>query len=738
MKKLVLLAILAAIINSVIAQTEHPNPQSPFIRSHVTFNLPHGFTKGAAEPISGPLKADSRIGFVYHANLNYTANFSDKIGATIGAGLGAFPFNFEFRQLDLGRNQYFDDVAYNFFASFRGELNLRQKLSSKYYLNGYAGASAISLQEYDMGSGASTSAQPGYLYQVRILYEKGWKPLAHIGTGISKVLPNQDLLTFRIDYNHSFKEFYNGTYSIMPNTPEASRGRFFNRGHHVNLGLAYTFSRSEKDEKLQRYIKEGAGNNANKIYKKEKRLINENTTMIAATGGLTFQMSRVKDPNNIFQDAANPNLMPCFSLEHNLKNNFYGESGFGFQEYFDVTKFKEGYGTGSNVFIAYQLSMGGGKRLIGKKNNYNYLNLTAGLVINFIDRETGYAGSSSGGMGNENGDTIIHYQFEHFTVNRVTPLLYIGASKDFRISGGFYLTMLYRYHQGLMNIYEERGSYISQWTSGPQKAKIALNGSFHTFQLGVKFNMGNLPERKLQQKRAPFAKGTTIISVRPGFIFYPEKTTYQFSHGQGNYKNKHIAFAPAIGIEHYLSDKYALEARMNFHKLHTFSMSMDIINLSLGAARKIELTNGFNLLNVHAGFAISKVMGTSGINSSHKAFNYDMEWEDHQYRSFDPATKKGKEDYYAISGNDTLYANNTELGIERTLFPAIYCGLSKDFSISSRASIGISYFRKIGLTTFYKEETKSFDNIIGVPGSKMTTMTGTASQLLFSLKFRIN
>ncbi|MBA3901481.1 MAG: hypothetical protein H0X62_14970, partial [Bacteroidetes bacterium] len=259
MKKVVLMTWLAAISISATAQTDSLVPISLFNRNHITLNLQNGFTRGVSEPVSGPLKLDPRTGFIYHGNLNYTANFSEKIGATVGVGLGAFPFNFELYQLDLGRNQYFDDANYNIFASFRGELNYRQKLSSRYFFNAFAGASAVSLMEYELGIGASSTNQQDYIYQINVKYEKGWKPLAHIGTGISRVLLNRDILTFRIDYNHSFQEFYSGSYSIMPNTPQESKGRFLNRGHHINLGLSYTFTRGEKEEKMLRYIKEGAG-----------------------------------------------------------------------------------------------------------------------------------------------------------------------------------------------------------------------------------------------------------------------------------------------------------------------------------------------------------------------------------------------------------------------------------------------------------------------------------------------
>jgi hypothetical protein len=375
MKKYFSLALLLFTFLPLSAQTESENT---FTRSHFTFNLQNGITRGKAEMHSGLLRPDPRTGHIFHGNLNYTFNFSKKFGLTAGAGLGSFPIAFELYQLELGRSQYFDAAMYTSFASVRSEFNYRHKISPKYLLNGYSGISGITTYSSQVGTGGFSSTQPEALYEMLFKYDKGWKPIIHLGTGVSRILSNQDLLTFRIDYNYSFKDMYNGTYRIMPNTPDDSKGRYYNTGNHLNLGIGYTFTREEKKEKINSYLKENLAGDAKRKYRFEKRRIPENTTFIGFSGGITAPINKPDDPNKVLLTATLLNLMPYIYAEHNVKNSYFAEVGFAFQEYFSATKVKNSYGTsGSNAFNAFQLNLGGGKRLTGKNNNYNYLNLQA-------------------------------------------------------------------------------------------------------------------------------------------------------------------------------------------------------------------------------------------------------------------------------------------------------------------------------------------------------------------------
>lgn len=733
-----LLALFCIISLVAKAQTDTLPGKALFHKNHITFNLQHGFTRGQSAPESGPYSLDPRTGYVYHANLNYTAHISDKFGATAGAGVGAFPFIFELYDLDLGRMPYFDDVSYNLFASLKGEINYRHKLSDKYILNGFAGASAVSLQEFQMSTGLTSSSQTDYVYRVRINFEKGWKPLAHIGTGISRVLPNHDLLTLRLDYNHSFKDFYSGTYSILPKTPDASKGKYFNSGNHLSFGLGYTFTRVEKNNKTQQYVKDGGRKNADNDYKKEKRIIKDGSTMLAMYGGITFPLNSAADPNNIFQDATLVNLMPYFSLEHNLKKNYYAELGFGLQEYFSATKIKGDIGTsGGNAFMAYQTSLGGGKRLIGRTNNYNYLNIAGGVVLNVIDRQVGLSGGSGGAKINQNNDTVFSFSSDNYVRNRISPLLYIGVSKDFRISGGFYLSLLYRYHQGFYKLYEQQITYTSTEFTNPQNAIVSMNGSFHTAQLGVKFNLDNLSQRNIKRQLIPFQKGTFLLSALPSFIYNRNRTTYTSTDHNGSYNQSWNTFSPGIGAEYFLNDKNYLEARANYYGEGTFTMGMNIVSLSAGFGRRMNLPNGLNIINVQTGFSLSQIHATSGRNESRRSYNYREDRDDFFNAAYDSKSKKGTLHYGRIKNNDTTRSSATTFGIRRSLFPTIYLGVSKDFRLSNKWSAGVSFYRHFGFGDFYVEDSRIINYENDYFRREKIAMNGTASQLLFNLKYRL-
>jgi hypothetical protein len=743
MKEALLSVLMIFFIFTLNAQNLPENSfEKVFSRNHVTFTLQNGFTRGKAFSEYGNFRPDPRTGYVYRGTLNYTVNLSDQIGFSIGTGIGAFPVNFEMYQLDLGRSSYFDDVEYRFFASFNGELNYRIPLNKTYILNGFAGINSFYFNYHEHEIGYSSFNQPHGIYKFDIIHEKGWRQNYNFGGGISKLLNNRDLLTFRVDYHHSVRNIYNGQYVIMPFSADESGGKFSNHGHHLNLGIAYTFSRTERDAKLQTFLSEGAKKESKTLYKKEKRAIKEQTTYIGSTGGLTFPISRAIDNNNVIINATIPNLMPYFFMEHNLKKNFYAELGFGFQEYFDALRFKGSpiYG-GTNIFHGYQISAGTGKRLIGKKSNYNYLNLTAGIVANFLDREKGLIGSSGGSIISITGtDTIYYYRSEDYILRKFNPLLYIGASKDFRISGNFHLTFLYRYHQGLLNLYEKRVDYVSMFTSGQQQARVILNGSFHTFQIGTKFNLGNLTEKQITKNRKPYEKGSLILSAMPGFIFYQSKTSYHFKHEDwernGKFKERRSALLPVLGADYYLSNQFAIESRINFHNLHLFNMSIEMLQNSLGISRRISLPKGLYLLNIHAGINGNMVVGGSAPTKDEFYHDYYNNVDQHLFYNYDQSSMKGQNSSFTVSGNDTISYGTTTFGLTKRVFPQLYFGASKDFRISDKSTLSFSYFRNFGFAPFYVEQERWVSQN-GYFDNSVTTLSGMSSTILFSFKYRL-
>ena len=501
-------AFLLFLSLNILAQDTITNPYPLlFNKNHISFSLMQGFNRPSINPVSGPYQPYPKTGYIFMGSANYSFNFSDYTGFQLGTGLGAFPVIYSVNSVDsfpgTEGDSYFMNVDYNPFSRLSAEINFRYPLGRKIFLNGIAGGSLTSFAPLGLETGSSQSGKTNYKF--RIDYDKGWKPAIHIGTGISNVLKNYDLLTLNLIYNYSFSNSYKGSYELYSDSDSSyiSAGEFFNKGHFFGIVLNYTLTKTEKQVKIYDIIIKTDKVNkrmAEKVYRKEARKISNHSTFGTSLGGITIPINRANDPNKVLINASMASVMPYFSIEQNLQKNYFIEAGFGLQEYYNAIKAKEvPFWSGSNAFIAYHLTIGGGKRLIGK-NNYNYLNLSSGLVLSTIDRPVGYAGR--GGIGAVVGnDTIIMGRSENFISNNFFPLFYIGLSKDFRITRNFYFTMLYRYHQGFIKVYEQRVSYISKWTEGINNASNTMNGSYHTFQIGFKFRMGNIFNLKSSKKK---------------------------------------------------------------------------------------------------------------------------------------------------------------------------------------------------------------------------------------------
>lgn len=159
-----------------------------------------------------------------------------------------------------------------------------------------------------------------------------------------------------MDYNHSFQNFFDGTFDILSGTPEFSSGKYFNRGHHFNVGMGYTFSRANKNKAILKYYKDGSGREALLKYKKEQRTIKPQTIMISSMYGLAFQIARKNDPMKLISNHKFVSSSGYFSLEYNLSNHYYSELGFGIQEYGYQYSYKNlGFGFAIYNFNALQL-----------------------------------------------------------------------------------------------------------------------------------------------------------------------------------------------------------------------------------------------------------------------------------------------------------------------------------------------------------------------------------------------
>ena len=481
---------------ATLSAQEHnlSDPGRLFLYDHWAFGLNHGFTRGMSEVENGLLSPDPRTGYVYEGILNYTANLDASFGWLFGAGMGLYPFIYKLSAIDPGRMPYFDDVELLPYFLVTTAVQFRRSLSPDFLLRANAGISLTTFPEYYIFTGLSDESN-GELAAVDIQFHRGWKPAARASIGVARILANQDLLSLDLGYCYGFQDIFTGSFTMLPGTPDHSSGRYLNRGRYPKISLNYTFTRRQKESRILE-MAEGKQGNARKDLKRKYRLEErrknlEHTSVLYAGIGSAFPFNRAVDPNEVLQDASMGNLILSLAYERKLNKDYYLEAGFAWQEYFDALKVRDmPFYSGSNAFNAFQLSLGGGKSLIGK-NLYNYLNIAAGLSLTWQDRPVGLDGWGESSIRGVAGDTLFSSTEESWVLRKLFPMGYIGLSKDFRIYKQLHFGMMYRYYQGLTDVFEQRVTYQSKWTSGPTNGRIVMNGSYHTLQFGFRYYFGD-------------------------------------------------------------------------------------------------------------------------------------------------------------------------------------------------------------------------------------------------------
>jgi hypothetical protein len=733
MSKIKYLLILVIIFMSYYANGDSLEYRTPYHFNHVTVNLNHGFTQGTDIPNTGLLAPSPKIGYIYQLDLNYTTNYSPSWGLTFGTGFGAFPINFKAPIEDWGKLPYFDEVDYQKYGLLKGEINYRKRISKKYYFNGFTGLNLLFFRDYSALYEVSDMSQHDYLYRMTINIDRGWRPQINLGAGISKELKNGNLLCLRLDYFHSFSGIYQGKYIAMPNTIEESEGLFNNNGHHLNLGISYSFTFSDRFEKYQTHFEKTGNTDVKKPYKKELRKIDENSLLVSLSGGNFFPITKAIDPNGYFKSAISIGFVGLLNLEYQLKNNFYTELGFGLMEYYDAVKINGFFGTISqNVFNSYQFSLGFGKRLTGKKSLYNYLNLSAGATLNITDVVVGQNGTGLISI----DSSVFESTSVRYGKNKISPMLYLSVSKDFRLSPGFFFSLNYRYNQGLLRIYEQDIVYTSINLNEPKNAVLSMNGSYHSAQLGFKFNIGDPNQLPVSKTKRANEYKTTFLSINQGKVYYRTLTKPEYSNQNAAYTYGMDGFATLLKFERYFNSTTAAELGLGFQNLDDFLLSLNFLNLSGGVSKVISLQNGLELIRVHGGIVLNQFIRTRSINIKEHFYNEFEETDLYYEHFYNSTTRTGVVNSYLVQDNDTIYSSNAEFGIQRDLIPGLYYSLSKEFNLTKKISFGILFSNQFTFGNFYYEINKTKDPYRGI-GKETTTMNGRNAQLYLSLKYRI-
>ena len=232
------------------------------------------------------------------------------------------------------------------------------------------------------------------------------------------------------------------------------------------------------------------------LTKKEKRIleryVHPKSIFFQYTIGFNVNKLRFSEESELFERNLRYLTFLNFSMKFEIgtKNDFFYEIGSSLREYKYGYSYKPYafYAAHPNSIGVFNVFGGYGKRIILKKNNLNIINIQVGASINinlnpiakipdYTDIELEYSGYSN----------YTVKQDRNIYNHRVFPNLYIGLTKDVWLSRRFYLTLNYRYDQGIISAYKQRFEIYKN--SNPNEITTIYNhfrGTAHSLSIGFK------------------------------------------------------------------------------------------------------------------------------------------------------------------------------------------------------------------------------------------------------------
>lgn len=475
--------------------------QDSLSKNHFSILLVDGVSFTRPQIVQGEGRFRRAAGISHGLNFQYTHNFSDHFALSGIAGFGIVPFTYRITEKDslpgTSMDNYFERSDYKMFTNLALQGAYRSRISSRYAYRVHAGAGVRHFETSYISIGSGNQTGPDYELDMQFL--GGWKPYVTFGGGWIRQIRNEDEVSLSVAYDQSFSDIYRGSYYLNG----GSKGTFSNTGSNFNLSIGYTFTGNGRRQRMAKLMESGTDSKAvKKLYRKEIRYIDPKSTFIALYGGMGFGTNRLSDQGGHLKHGTFATFVPRLTVEKGIAKNYFAEAGFHYATYWSTMRTPVSM-FGSVAFDAYQLSIGAGKRII-TKNNYNIINLHAGLSFGMTNLQKGLSATSyiAYTYSDSTSNGIQQHAFSSYSEDYVSRTFltsaYIGASKDFRLVRNFYLSLSYRFNQGFYSVYEQRIDYT--FDGNATKARISLNGSSHIYQLGFKLKVGPRPEKVLSKE----------------------------------------------------------------------------------------------------------------------------------------------------------------------------------------------------------------------------------------------
>ena len=468
----------------------------PEIKNLYSFSLVNAATRSKSEQTFGDKQLENSTGLAHGFNFHYTRVLNPSFDVAAGVGFGVFPVSFRLTEGDdpiyAGPlRSYFGNLYYKGFSRVELLTSYRKQLTENHLLRAQLGGGFVYYGGLNFSSSGTivtdTTQFALVYYDLNLEFNKQVKPFITVGFDLTKTLQNKDLLGLRIGYDHSFSNAFDGTYSLFGLT---SGGKYFNKGHYLNVALTYTLTRSKHLQTVRELQKDPSldKKSAKKAARKNRRYIDPKSMFINASAGLGYGKSIIEnDPNGAFVSQGAASFLPRLAFEKGIKNQFYWELGYHSQLFWDVQKFsfvKYNY-SALSTFYAHQLSGGALYRWI-LPSHYNVLNFHAGLTCGF-HTDNGYSEGGGNFSGVSEGIPFsIQYTSTSKIHSNVLFSFYYGFSKDFRIVNNLYLSLSYRQQIGLIKVFETTYTYSGLNLPYTEGVRSQINGTSKDFQLGLK------------------------------------------------------------------------------------------------------------------------------------------------------------------------------------------------------------------------------------------------------------
>jgi hypothetical protein len=285
---------------------------------------------------------------------------------------------------------------------------------------------------------------------------------------------------------------YVGEYELYDNQ---SNGTLVNRGSNLSLSLIYTFTRARKMKRAEDLVlqsEEISFKDAKRKFKKERRYIAPKSMFFGLSSGLFFARNQVGLGEHILSPGGSASWIISANFEKGIKNNHFWEADLSVSETWSYIRIKSPsvyWASASNEFVATQGSIGIGTRLISKKSNINFLNVSAGLSLGVHTSQKGLSGYS-GGSGGFDNETEYQYLISYTTKRKIYPTLYLNLSRDFQLTKALYFSFDYRFNLGLLNVVEGEAEFSElPDLNNVINDQINIKGTSSAFQLGLKYKL---------------------------------------------------------------------------------------------------------------------------------------------------------------------------------------------------------------------------------------------------------